>query len=166
MVPVQIYNANGHKMVQHIENLEDLVKRELSTLAYLMADGLEEIAPKLDKYLLPLIDLADLYQKEYRGEDGFVDSSKMWYYSLTSRGDVWCQWQEMPPGFDARSDHYILTDDVQGFMNHLITSSDAAEKYIKKVIRSVEELNQEHDLKIELPKIFSSYKEAKQKLKA
>ena len=159
---VNIYNFNGHEMVQDIKDKETLVERELSTLANLMADGLEEIAPKLDKYLLPLIDLADLCYEEYKEGKGFVDDpSNMWYYSLTSRGDVWCQWQEM---HGSRSDHYIITEDVHGFLNHLITSSDSAEKYIKKVIRSVEELNKEHNLKIELPKIFSSYKEVRQKL--
>ena len=158
---VNIYNFNGYEMVQDIKDKEALVKRELSTLANLMADGLKEIAQHQDNYLLHLIDLADLCYEEYKGK-GFSDSSKVWSYSLTSKGDVWCKWHETPlGGFDSRSDSYILTDNLQEFMNHLITSSDAAEKYIKKVIRSVEELNQEHDLKIELPKIFSSYKETK-----
>ncbi|MEA2004187.1 MAG: hypothetical protein U9O53_04495 [archaeon] len=49
-----------------------------------MISGLEEIAPKQGKYLLSLIDLADFSQKEYKDGDGFVDSSNMWYYSLTS----------------------------------------------------------------------------------
>lgn len=159
----QIYNFNGYEMVQDIKGNEALVKRELSTLADLMADGLEEIAPKLDNYLLPLINLADLCYEEYKDGKGFVDDpSNMWYYSLTSRGNVWCMWQET---HGSRHDDYIITEDIHGFMNHLITSSDTAEKYIKKVIRSVEELNQEHNLKIELPKIFSSYKENKQELK-
>ena len=164
MVPVQIYNANGYGMVQHIEDLEDLVKRELSTLADLMADGLEEIAPKLGKNLLPLIDLADLCYEEYKEGKGFVDdTSNIWFYSLTSKGDVWCMWQER---YGSRHDDDIVTEDVHGFMNYLITSSDNAEKYIEKVIRSVEELNKEQGLDIKLPKIFSSYKETKQKLKA
>ena len=51
----QIYNINGKEMVQDIKDKETLVEGELSTLADLMADGLEEIAPKLAKYLLPLI---------------------------------------------------------------------------------------------------------------
>ncbi|NOQ37415.1 hypothetical protein GQ472_00875 [archaeon] len=162
---VYLDNINSYDILKGIKEKEESAKREFSCLVDLLAGGLEEIAPQLDKYLLSLIDLADFCHKEYKINEGFVDSSNMWYYSLTSKGDVWCQWQEMPPGFDARSDHYIITSDVHGFLDHLITSSDSAEKYIEKVIRSVEELNKEQSLDIKLPKIFLSYKEAKQKLK-
>ncbi|MCK5452132.1 MAG: hypothetical protein KAI51_01730 [Candidatus Aenigmarchaeota archaeon] len=162
---VYLDEINSSEILQKIKEKEDAAKRELSCFVDLLVGGLEEIAPQLDKYLLSLIDLADFSQKEYREGEGFVDSSNMWFYSLTSKCDIWCQWQEMPPGFDAKSDHYILTDDVHGFLDSLITSSDDAEKYIKKVIRSVGELNQEYSLEIKLPKIFSSYREARKEIK-
>jgi len=161
---VNIYNANGREMVENIKKQEDLAKRELSDLVNLMVDGLKEIAQHQGNYLLHLIDSPATCYREYKINEGFVDTSDTWwYYSLTSKGDIWCMWQK---DAGSRHDSYIIEGDVYGFLDSLITSSDTAEKYIEKVIRSVEELNDENNLEIELPKIFSSYKENKPKVKA
>ena len=156
---VYLDNINSNEVLGRIKYKEESAKTELSCFIDYMASGLEEIAPQLDGSH-PLNLIIFIYEK-YTEDDGFIDDSDIYSYYLTSENKILCSWHEVPGD---RNGAYIIEDDITRFLNHQITSSDSAKKCIDELIYSVNKYEKEHNLKIELPKIFSSYKEARQKL--